>query len=140
MSDLNSCNFTGRLGRDPEMRFTSSGSPVTNLVMAVQTGEESVMWLDVAVWGSQAEACNKYLAKGRRVAVSGKLIQDSWTTEDGSRRTKHRLTAYNVVFLGSPTESRGDNDGDSDKQYSGMADVRPDGGIDDSSLADEFPL
>lgn len=105
----------GNLGRDPEMRFTEGGQPVTNMSVATNrkytnsAGEEiqQTTWFRVTAWGKQAEACNEYLAKGRQVYVEGRLITDDngnprmWSGEDGEQHTAFEVNAYAVQFLGT---------------------------------------
>lgn len=109
----------GNLGRDPEMRYTPDGRPVTNLSVATNRrwtnqdgsqGEETV-WFRVSVWGGQAEPCNQYLAKGRQVFIEGTLSPDPntggpkiWTRQDGTAGANFEVRAYTVKFLGGRGE------------------------------------
>jgi len=111
MPNYNKVFLMGNLTRDPELRFTTSGAPVTNLRIAINrvytdgTGErkEEVCFLTVVVWGKQAESCAEYLAKGRPVFVEGRLrtrtIQSQNETE--KNRTMLEIIADRVQFLGS---------------------------------------
>ncbi len=108
----------GNLGRDPEMRYTPDGRPVTNLSVATNrrwkdqsSGElrEETIWWRVSVWGKQAENCNQYLVKGQQVLVEGQLRPDPqtggpriWTGNDGVARASYDLTALRVRFLAKP--------------------------------------
>jgi len=114
--------IVGYLGRDPEMRFTASGQPVTNLSVATSnrwTGtdgqqHDETVWWRVTVWGKQAEACNQYLTKGRPVLVEGRvggdrlpqpdgsmqIVPHVWQGQDGQSRAQFEITAVNVRFLG----------------------------------------
>ena len=84
----------GNLGRDPELRYTPQGSPVCNFDVATNKGkgdEQVTCWFRVTAWGSLAENCNQYLAKGRQVLVEGELRPDpetggprTWTRNDGT--------------------------------------------------------
>jgi single-strand DNA-binding protein len=107
--------IVGNLGRDPEMRYTPDGRPVTNLSVATNRrwtnqdgsqGEETT-WFRVSVWGKQAEACNQYLTKGRQVFIEGTLRPDQgtggpriWTGNDGQARASFEIFAQTVKFLG----------------------------------------
>lgn len=106
--------LVGNLGRDPEMRYTPNGTPVTTFSVATsrkykdsagETKEETV-WFRVSVWGKQAEVCNQYLAKGRNVLVEGSLVGDEnggpriWTGQDGKPRASFEVRAQTVRFLG----------------------------------------
>jgi single-strand DNA-binding protein len=108
----------GNLGRDPEMRYTPDGKPVTQLSVATNrkwtdqsSGEprEETIWWRVSVWGKQAEACNQYLVKGQQVLVEGRVRPDPqtggpriWTRSDGTPGASFELTAFNVRFLAKP--------------------------------------
>jgi single-strand DNA-binding protein len=110
----------GHLGGDPEMRYTPNGDAVTNFSVATtrrstnpQTEEvsEQTTWIRVSVWGRQAENCNQYLSKGRRVLVEGRLNPDDngspriFTRSDGTVGASYEMRARNVVFLGGPREN-----------------------------------
>ena len=111
--------IVGNLGRDPEMRYTPQGTPVTNLSVATNrkwtsadgTPGEETIWFRVSVWGKQAETCNQYLSKGRQVLVEGRLRPDPatggprvWTRQDGTPGASFEITALNVRFLGGRAE------------------------------------
>ena len=115
---LNQILLIGRAGTDPEMRYTPSGTPVTNFRLAVsnnrrdQNGEwtEDTEWFTVTAWERQAESVNQYLAKGRRVFVDGRLSTRQYTSNSGEARTSLEVKAFRVVFLDSPSgESAGDD-------------------------------
>ncbi len=107
---LNQILLIGRAGTDPEMRYTPSGTPVTNFRLAVsnnrrdQNGEwiEDTEWFTVTSWERQAESVNQYLAKGRRVFVDGRLSTRQYTSNSGEARTSLEVRAFRVVFLDSP--------------------------------------
>ncbi|MCZ6540002.1 MAG: single-stranded DNA-binding protein [Chloroflexi bacterium] len=107
---LNQILLIGRAGTDPEMRYTPSGTPVTNFRLAVsnnrrdQNGEwiEDTEWFTVTAWERQAESVNQYLAKGRRVFVDGRLSTSHYTSNSGEARTSLEVRAFKVVFLDSP--------------------------------------
>lgn len=107
---LNQILLIGRAGTDPEMRYTPSGTPVTNFRLAVsnnrrdQNGEwiEDTEWFTVTAWERQAESVNQYLAKGRRVFVDGRLSTRQYTSNSGEARTSLEVRAFRVVFLDSP--------------------------------------
>ena len=98
----------GNLTRDPELRYTPSGSPVCNFDLALnrsyttQGGQkkDEVCFMTVVVWGKQAESCGQYLAKGRQALVEGHLQQRSWETPEGQKRTKVEIVAERVQFVG----------------------------------------
>ena len=104
----------GNLGRDPEMRYTPSGVPVTNFSIAVSrswTGndgqrQEKTVWFRVSAWQRQAETCNQYLTKGQRVLVVGEMEEPYlWTDQGGNARASLQVRARNVQFLSSRAES-----------------------------------
>ncbi len=112
--------LVGNLGRDPEMRYTPDGTPVTNFSMAVNRkwtnsdgsqGEETT-WFRVTAWRRLAEVCNEYLQKGSQVFVEGRLTPDRETggprvyqRNDGSYGASYEVTAQAVKFLGRPGET-----------------------------------
>ena len=115
---LNQILLIGRAGTDPEMRYTPSGTPVTNFRLAVnnnrrdQNGEwtEDTEWFTVTAWERQAESVNQYLAKGRRVFVDGRLSTRQYTSNSGEARTSLEVRAFKVVFLDSPGGESADVD------------------------------
>lgn len=120
MSDLNSCNFTGRLTRDPELRSTQGGTPVLSFGLAVndsvanaQTGkrEDRPNYLDVIVFGSRGEALEKILRKGRLVAVDARARWSSWE-KDGSRHSKVEFVARDIQLLGPKPKDDGTQEPD----------------------------
>jgi single-strand DNA-binding protein len=111
MQAINRVIFTGNLGADPELRSTASGMSVCEMGVAVNGREkvgdswqDRVDWVDVTVWGSQAENCAKYLSKGSPVAVDGRLRQDRWQNDAGENRSKLKVVAERVQFLSSKSE------------------------------------
>jgi single-strand DNA-binding protein len=96
---MNSVNLIGRLTRDPELRETKGGKPVCTMRLAVNGAREGdVTYVDVVTFDKQAEACAGHLAKGRQVAVAGRLSYSEWKAEDGSKRSKHEVIGR-VKFL-----------------------------------------
>jgi len=115
-ANINRVVLVGNLTRDPEMKHLPSGTALCSLRIAVNTRrkDESGQWtdkpnyFDVSVWGAQGESCAQYLAKGRPVAIDGRLEWREWEATDGSgKRQAVEIVADNVQFLGS----RGDGDG-----------------------------
>jgi len=109
MASLNRVFLAGNLTRDPEVRYTPAGAAVADLRLAstrVYTTEgqrkEETCFIDVVVWGKPAEACREYLSKGSPVLVEGILQFDQWQTEGGEKRSRHRIRADRVQFLGRP--------------------------------------
>ena len=112
--NINRVVLTGNLTADPELRALPSGSSVGRLRLAVntrrknnQTGEweEKPNYFNVTVWGAQAENCAQYLAKGRPIAVDGRLEWRSYTTQDGQKREAVEVIADSVQFLAGREQS-----------------------------------
>ncbi len=110
MASVNKVFLMGNLTRDPELRYTTNGVAVADLGVAVnrayttKDGErrEEVTFIDVTVWNRQAENCCQFLKKGRPIHVEGYLKLDSWDDKtSGEKRTKLKVEAENVQFLGS---------------------------------------
>jgi single-strand DNA-binding protein len=114
--------FVGNLGRDPEMRYTPGGQAVTNFSVAINdnytssSGEkvERTIWIRVSTWGKQAEICNQYLKKGRKVLVEGRLVPDNatggpriWNRQDGTPAASYEVSASTVRFLTPRGEEEG---------------------------------
>ena len=104
-SDINVVTLTGRLGRDPEVRYTQTGTAVATLSVAVngrvkRDGEwtDEVDWVRVVAWKGTAEACERYLRKGDQVAVSGRLHENKWETREGQKRSIVEVVASSVIF------------------------------------------
>ncbi len=115
MANYNRIIMMGNLTRDPELKQLASGQAVCRFGLASnrqfknkQTGTmvQEVCFVDVDIWGAQADTCKQYLAKGRSVLVEGRLKLDSWQDPDGNKRSKHSIVADRVTFLsaGAPAE------------------------------------
>ncbi len=107
---MNSVNLVARLTTEPVVRSAAGGSQVASLRLAVprprRDGEDQgADYVDVVVFGRQAETCAQYLTKGRKVAVNGRLAHSEWTAEDGTRRQRLEVIANTVGFLERPTNT-----------------------------------
>lgn len=110
---LNKVQIIGRLGRDPEMRYTSQGTPVTNFSVATggkwtdRNGNErdDTEWFRVEAWDRLAETCNQYLTKGKEVYIEGRLKTRKYTDRDGIERTVTEVVANNMLMLGGKGDS-----------------------------------
>jgi len=120
MASLNKVFLIGNLTRDPELRYTPSGAPVADLGLAInrvyttKEGDrrEEVTFIDVTTWNRQAENCCQYLKKGRPVHVEGYLKMDTWQDKTtGEKRSKIKIEAENVQFLGGRDDSGGGGGG-----------------------------
>src|SRR6187200_1192181 len=117
-ANINRVVLVGNLTRDPEMKHLPSGTALCSLRIAVNTRrkDESGQWtdkpnyFDVSVWGNQGESCAQYLAKGRPVAIDGRLEWREWEATDGSgKRQAVEIVADNVQFLGGGGDGGGGN-------------------------------
>ncbi|MDI6739303.1 MAG: single-stranded DNA-binding protein [Candidatus Edwardsbacteria bacterium] len=107
LAELNRVFLVGRLTKDPEIRQTTNGTPVTNFTIAVNrryknaSGEwkDETTFVGIVAWQKLAELCKQYLSKGRAVLVEGKLQSHSWETEDGQKRTLIEVRADRIEFL-----------------------------------------
>ena len=118
---INKVELLGRVGTDPEMQYTPSGTAITKLRLATdrrrQDGQVEADWHDVVCWSKTAEAVNTYISKGQRVYVAGRLVQNSWQNEDGQNRHRTEVHASEVVFLDSNHNGTGSNDGEEDSPF-----------------------
>jgi single-strand DNA-binding protein len=106
MVSFNKIILMGNLTKDPEIRYTPSGMAVANFRIAVnhryKQGEETkddVCFIDIVVFGKQAENSGQYLSKGQGVIVDGRLQERRWETDDGQKRSKYEVVAQSVRFL-----------------------------------------
>jgi len=106
MTSFNKVILMGNLTRDPELRYNPNGTAVASFSIALsrkyKQGEEfkeEVSYIDIVVWGKQAENCGQYLSKGRGVLVEGRLQQRRWETDDGQKRNKVEVVANSVQFM-----------------------------------------
>jgi single-strand DNA-binding protein len=110
MMSVNKVIILGRLGQDPELKYTPSGAAVCNFSLATSESwtdkssgqkNEKTEWHRVVVWGKLAELCNQYLSKGRQAFVEGKLQTRSWDDKDGNKRYTTEISASTVQFIGA---------------------------------------
>jgi single-strand DNA-binding protein len=129
-TNINRVIITGNLTRDPELRSTNSGTAVCSLRIASNSSmkDSSGNWVekpnffDVTVWGGQGENCARYLAKGRPVAIDGRLNWREWQDQQGNKRQSVDIIADSVQFLGS--REGGENGG----RFTPQSDVPADTG------------
>jgi len=118
---INKVELLGRVGTDPEMKYTPNGTATTTLRLATdrrrQDGETTADWHNIVVWGKSAEAVNQYVGKGQRVYVAGRLVQNAWETEDGQRRSKTEVHTQEVVFLDSNNGNGTGDEGEEDSPF-----------------------
>ena len=110
MASLNSVCLLGHLTRNPEVRYSANGTPVAALGLAVNnrikrsddSWQDEPCFVDVVVFGNQAEACAEYLNKGDPVLLEGRLQYRTWEDQQGNKRSKHEVIAFRVQFLPKP--------------------------------------
>jgi single-strand DNA-binding protein len=116
MANLNRVLLIGNLTRDPEVRYTPKGTAVADIGLAVnrivpsEDGErrEEVTFIDITLWGRQAEVAEQYLKKGRSVFIEGRLQLDSWDDKQtGQKRSKLKVVGENMQMLGSRQDAEG---------------------------------
>lgn len=112
MTSFNKVILLGNLTRDPEVRYTPNGIAVASFAIAVnrkyKQGDETkeeVSYIDIVVFGKQAESCGQYIGKGDSVLIDGRLQQRRWETEEGQKRNKLEVVAQSVNFM--PKRSSG---------------------------------
>lgn len=136
-SDLNSCNFIGRLGKDVETRYMPSGEAVASFSLAVGSTwkdkqgakQESTEWVNVTAFGKLAEICSQYLVKGSQVYLSGRMKTDKYTDKNGIEKYSTKIIAERMQMLGGKGQS-GDEQQQPARQQPAPA-TPPSSGFDD---------
>ena len=119
MASYNRVIIMGNLTRDPEIRYLQSGMAVSDIGVAVNdkrknaNGEwiEETTFVDVTLWGRTAEVVGEYLSKGSPIFVDGRLKLDSWETQDGQKRSKLKVVADKMQFIGGKGQGGGEGGG-----------------------------
>lgn len=149
---VNKVILLGRLGQDPELKYTPSGSSVCNFSMATteswsdkQTGQkqEKTEWHRIVVWGKLAELCNQYLSKGRQAFVEGRIQTRSWDDKDGQKRYATEILASTVQFIGGPQDSSSSqrsSQGQNDNNYNQSNDQDYNIATDTNFASDDIPF
>jgi single-strand DNA-binding protein len=117
---LNKVMLIGRLGQDPEMRYTPSGKPLTKFQMAVnrswtsadQEKKTETEWFTVVSWGKLAEICNQYLKKGLQVYIEGRLQSRQWVDDSGANHSSVEVVAREMIMLGKRAGEGGSDPAD----------------------------
>lgn len=112
-ASVNKVILIGRLGRDPEIKYTPSGAPVAKFSLATdevfkdRAGEQQrrTEWHNIVAWNKLAEICGEYLTKGRQIYVEGSIRSRQWEDQSGNKRTAYDIVARNIQMLGSRAES-----------------------------------
>ena len=146
---VNKVILLGRLGQDPELKYTPGGAAVCNFSLATTEAwtdkqgqkQEKTEWHRVVVWGKLAELCNQYLAKGRQAFLEGRLQTRSWDDKDGNKRYTTEILASTVQFIGGATASN-NNSTSADSSYNQAPAPTQDYQIasDASFAADDIPF
>lgn len=137
---INQVVLSGRLGRDPEMRYTQSGKAVVSFSIAVdRRGKDAgADWFTIQAWERLAELCNEFLTKGSKVTVVGRLTTREWEGKDGGKRTATEVVATDVDFgpraqaQGEPGPAKASGGEYSPRHV--VAKAKPAGGYDDDKL------
>lgn len=135
MANFNKVLLMGNLTRDPQLSYLPSQTPVVEFGLAVNrkwtskdgASKEETCFVDCRAFGRLAENINKYVSKGRPLFVEGRLVYDTWTAQDGSKRSRHRVHVDNFQFIGAPgaASSGGTRDSDSQVGPSDTGQARP---------------
>lgn len=113
-NSVNKVILVGRLGKDPELKYTQGGTPVVKFSLATdetwkdQSGEKQTRteWHNIVAWRKLAEICGQYLNKGKLVYIEGKLQTRSWDDKEGNKRYTTEIVADNMVMLGAKSEEK----------------------------------
>lgn len=140
----NKITIIGNLGRDPEMRYTNSGDPVTSFSVATSERfrtrdgqqQERTTWFNVSAFGKLAETCNQYLHKGSYVYVEGSLAQREYTGNDGTARTSLDVRLREMKML----DKRGEDGGDFGGETGGFTGPSIAPAASDDSSMDDIPF
>ncbi len=144
---INKVILIGRLGQDPELKYTPSGSAVCNFSMATSESwtdkqgqkQERTEWHRIVVWGKLAELCNQYLSKGRQAFIEGALQTRQWEDNNGQKRYTTEINAKNVQFLGGQQGASQSGQGQG-QQYDQQGPGYDPGAGNDNFTADDIPF
>jgi single-strand DNA-binding protein len=122
MPGINKVILIGNLGKDPNLKHTQGGSPVTSFSLATSEkwakdgqSHEKTTWHNVVIWGKLAEFADQYLQKGSQVYIEGKIDYRMWEDKDGNKRNRTEIIAERLAFLSSK-QSNGNNDNHSNER------------------------
>ena len=110
---VNKVILVGRLGKDPELKYTPSGAPVAKFTLATdesfkdRTGEQQkhTEWHNIVAWNKLAEICGEYLTKGKQIYIEGSIRSRQWQDQAGNKRTSYEIIANRMQMLGSRADS-----------------------------------
>lgn len=98
---MNNVSIIGRLGQDPELRYTTGGKTVASFSLAVDSRreDETPDWVNIEVWGKTADLVGEHKSKGDQVAITGRITTSNWEDNDGNKRSRTYVTAERIDFL-----------------------------------------
>lgn len=139
---VNKAILIGRLGKDPELRFTSGGKAVCTFSLATSERwsaadgqkNESTTWHNIVAWGKQAEVIKEYLAKGREVYIEGRIANRSYDDKDGNKKYISEVVVQNFQFIGGRGDNAGGGGGGGDSTPPASAPPAPQGDAGDDDL------
>ncbi len=142
MGSFNKVMLIGRLGQDPDVRYTQSNTAVANMSVATserykdKSGEwkEKTEWHKVVAWGRTAEVCQEYLKKGSQVYFEGPLQTNKWEDKDGNTRYTTEIKALKMQFLDSKPNNGSNTGGNNSQKVSGNVDIN------DEDIDDDLPF
>ncbi len=150
---VNKVIILGRLGQDPELKYTPGGMAVCNFTVATSESwadkagqkQEKTEWHRIVVWGKLAELCNQYLTKGRQAFIEGGLQTRSWDDKSGQKRYTTEIVAKTVQFIGGPAANAGAGAGKDNSQGTpaydtSMVNQEYDISTDTNFTADDIPF
>ena len=113
MSSINKVILIGRLGKDPEVKYTPGGAPIAKFSLATdevfkdRAGEQQkrTEWHNIVAWNRLAEICGEYLTKGKQVYIEGSIRSRQWEDQSGNKRTAYEIIAREMKMLGSRADS-----------------------------------
>jgi single-strand DNA-binding protein len=145
---VNKAILVGRLGKDPELRYTSNGRAVANFPLATdrrwksQDGQlqSETTWHNIVVWGRQAEVVNEYMSKGRQLFIEGRISNRSYDDKDGNKRWISEVVVENFTFLGDRGDTGGTGGGPSSGSSGPSGDQPPPPPQGEASDDDDLPF
>lgn len=122
MAGVNKVILVGRLGKDPELKYTGTGKAVCNFSMA--TGkDDKVQWHRIVAWEKLAETCGEYLKKGKQVYIEGSIRSREWEDKEGNKRETTEIHAYTMQMLGAASDRVRSDAGDNASPINDVPDV-----------------
>jgi single-strand DNA-binding protein len=144
---INKVILLGRLGRDPELRYTQGGQAVANFTVATNESwtnrdgerQERTEWHRIVAWGKQAEFCGNYLTKGRQVYIEGRIQTREWEDKEGEKRRTTEIIAQTIQGVGGRGEGSSEGGGPDDQSSPGGG-APSGGGTSSAPVDDDIPF